>query len=125
MGVLIKGMQKPKLCEWVESKVHNFEVHRCPLLDGEDNCRLQDCKEFEYWEEQYTGCPLEEVDDTKYKCDLWLSGEERTSGTMMLTKSEYELIKRVSNEANWDNLCAGMWSGSFGIYCEELEGKKG
>ena len=119
MGVLIKGMQKPKLCEWIESKVHNFEVHRCPLIDEDDNCSLQH-GEFEYWEQQYARCPLEEIDDHKYKCDLWISAYGLTAG-IMLTKSEYEIIKKVSDMLNRNDLNDGSWVGRFGVWCEELE----
>lgn len=58
----------------------------------------------------------------KYKCDLRISGEESTTGTMMLTKEEYEIVKRVSDISNWDDLDYEMWSGNFSIECEELEG---
>ena len=64
------------------------------------------------------------MEEKKYKCDLWLSAEETTTGTMMLTKSEYEIVNRVSNIRNWDNLDLGLWTGGFGIYCEELEKQK-
>ena len=64
------------------------------------------------------------MEEKKYKCDLWLSAEGITAGTMMLTKSEYEIVNRVSNTRNWDNLDLDVWSGSFGIYCEELEKQK-
>lgn len=57
----------------------------------------------------------------KYKCDLCLSAEDFTYGTMMLTKAEYNTVKRVTNPNNWDDLDANMWSGSFSIECEELE----
>lgn len=57
----------------------------------------------------------------KYKCDLCLSAEDFTCGTMMLTKAEYNTVKRVTNPNNWDDLDANMWSGSFSIECEELE----
>lgn len=60
MSVLIKGFVKPKSCEWVEPKIHNFEVHNCPLLDYKDNCSLQD-EEFESWVDQMKGCPLVEL----------------------------------------------------------------
>ena len=50
MSVMIKGMDKPLQCD--------NNKYRCPLLDEYDNCKLQDCKDFETWEEQYAGCPL-------------------------------------------------------------------
>ena len=61
------------------------------------------------------------MEERKYKCDLWLSAEDITFGTMMLTKSEYEIVKRVSDINNWDNLDSRPWSGYFGISCEELD----
>lgn len=62
--------------------------------------------------------------EKKYKCDLLLSADDYTEGTMMLTKEEYEIVKRVTNKANWDNLDAHHWSGSFIISCEELDGER-
>ena len=59
MSVLIKGMKKPILCEHME----NGKVHRCPLLDNEDCCKLQDCEDSWTWEDQYAGCPLVEVNN--------------------------------------------------------------
>ena len=50
MSVLIKGMNKPLRCD--------DGGNRCPLLDEWDNCKLQDCKDFETWEDQYEGCPI-------------------------------------------------------------------
>lgn len=58
----------------------------------------------------------------KYKCDLMVSAEESTTGTMMLTKEEYEIVKRVTDISNWDDLDYGPWSGNFSIEFEELGG---
>ena len=60
MSVIIKGITKPKNCMWIDD---NHDVHSCPLLDGEDNCKLQDCKEEWNWADQYAGCPLVELPD--------------------------------------------------------------
>ena len=57
----------------------------------------------------------------KYKCELACSAETVTTGTMMLTREEYEMIKRVTNPENWDDLKRENWCGSFDIYCKELE----
>lgn len=57
----------------------------------------------------------------KYKCDLTISAEDYTTGTMMLTAEEYEIVKRVTDIGNWNDLDAEPWSGRFSIYCEELE----
>ena len=59
--------------------------------------------------------------DKKYKCDLCLFAQDYTWGTMMLTKDEYELVCRITNPANWDNLKANSGSGSFSISCDELD----
>lgn len=55
-----------------------------------------------------------------YKCYLSQSAEDTTTGTMMLTKKEYELVKRVANYSNWDNCIESDWCGSLDIYCPEL-----
>lgn len=57
----------------------------------------------------------------KYKCDLSLSAEDNATGYMYLTREEYEIVKKVSNIANWENFEGGGWCGIFSIYCEELE----
>ena len=62
------------------------------------------------------------AEEKKYKCYLTISGEDYSTGTMMLTKEEYEIVKRVTNSNNWDNADIGLWSGNFWIECEELEG---
>ena len=67
------------------------------------------------------GYGLAERTNDKYKCDLCLSAEDFTCGTMMLTKAEYNTVKRVTDPNNWDDLDANMWSGLFSIECEELE----
>lgn len=56
MSVLIKNMDKPQKCMWMDEK---HDVYYCPLLDNEDRCRLQDCKEEWTWDDQYAGCPIE------------------------------------------------------------------
>ena len=58
MSILIKDMGMPKSCVWMD-ELHN--TYSCPLLDSEDCCRLQECREEWTWEEQYDGCPLEEL----------------------------------------------------------------
>lgn len=56
MSVLIKGMEKPKNCIWLDGK--------CPLLGDDDDCKLQDCQEEWAWQDQYKGCPLSDAPDT-------------------------------------------------------------
>ncbi len=63
-------------------------------------------------------------DGNKYKCNLLMSGDSYTSGSMMLTKEEYEIVKKVTDVANWDNLDSHPWSGSFEITCEELDDRR-
>ena len=60
MSVIIKGITKPKNCMWMDD---NHEVQSCPLLDYEDNCKLQYCKEEWNWADQYAGCPLIELSE--------------------------------------------------------------
>lgn len=57
----------------------------------------------------------------RYKCELCYSAEESTTGTMMLTKKEYEFAKRLTDPNNWDNLRDNLWSGHLSVYCEELD----
>lgn len=57
MSVIIKGLKKPRNCIWTEKSVG----YKCPLLNDEDCCNLQDCKEEWTWEDQYSGCPLTEL----------------------------------------------------------------
>lgn len=57
----------------------------------------------------------------KYKCDLALSAEGDATGCMYLTREEYDIVKKVTNTANWENFEDEGWSGRFIIYCEELE----
>lgn len=58
MSVIVKGMKMPGSCEWMDDK---YNVHRCPILGDDDDCKLQDCKEDWTWQEQYAGCPLVEL----------------------------------------------------------------
>ena len=57
MSVIIKDMKKPSNCIWTEECVG----YKCPLLNDEDCCNLQDCKEEWTWADQYAGCPLVEL----------------------------------------------------------------
>lgn len=49
MSVLVKGMKKPNHCM------------SCPMCNGDDDCVLQDCKDFGTWEDQMKGCPIVEL----------------------------------------------------------------
>ena len=61
------------------------------------------------------------VVEKKYKCDLAISGEGWATGTIMLTKKEYEIVKKVTDYRNWDNPDIGLWCGNFMIECKELD----
>ena len=49
--------------------------------------------------------------------------EEEMTGTVYLTKKEYEIIKRISDPGTWEDCTGGGWCGSFTIQCDELEGE--
>lgn len=60
MSVFIPGMEMPQgKCEWVDKDRH---LHRCKLLNGDDDCKMQEgiCADAT-WEEQFANCPLVEV----------------------------------------------------------------
>lgn len=59
MSVIINGMHKPKSCECIIG----HKVYRCPLLDTNDDCKLQECKPTWSWEDQMKGCPIVESPD--------------------------------------------------------------
>ena len=59
--VLIKGMDMPQgSCEWVDKDGY---LHRCKLLNGDDDCKMQEgiCADAT-WEEQFANCPLVEIE---------------------------------------------------------------
>lgn len=62
--MLIVDMPMPKFCIWRDDK---NEPHRCPLLNEDDNCVLQDSNIWMGWNEQYAHCPI--------KCELVRCGE--------------------------------------------------
>ena len=57
----------------------------------------------------------------KYRCEVALSAEEESTGVVYLTADEYWAVKYASNTENWKERSLSTWSGSFNIYCEELE----
>ena len=59
-----------------------------------------------------------------YKCDLILSAEGNATGYVYLTEDEYNIVKKVANTSNWQDFEDEGWSGTFGIYCEELEERR-
>ena len=56
MAVII-DMERPSNCMWTEKCVG----YKCPLLNDENCCNLQDCKDEWTWQDQYAGCPLSDV----------------------------------------------------------------
>ena len=58
MSVIIKGMEKPSNCVWIDEK---GDGKRCPLLNIDDDCKVQRCTTRETWEEQMEDCPLIEI----------------------------------------------------------------
>lgn len=60
MSVIVKNMEMPKgSCEWIGE---NGSLRRCKLLNGDDDCKMQEgvCADAT-WEEQFAGCPLVEI----------------------------------------------------------------
>lgn len=60
MSVIVRGMEMPKgSCEWIGE---NGSLRRCKLLNGDDDCKMQEgvCADAT-WEEQFAGCPLVEI----------------------------------------------------------------
>ena len=55
MSELIVEMEMPKFCIWRDDK---NEPHRCPLLNEDDDCVLQDSNIWMGWNEQYAHCPI-------------------------------------------------------------------
>ena len=53
--MLIVDMPMPKFCIWRDDK---NEPHRCPLLNEDDDCVLQDSNIYMGWNEQYAHCPI-------------------------------------------------------------------
>lgn len=56
MSILIKGLKKPKTC----ARFEDGEFVRCPFVNTDDDCILQD-KITDTWEEMYKNCPLIEL----------------------------------------------------------------
>lgn len=53
--MLIIDMPMPKFCIWCDDK---NEPRRCPLLNEDYNCVLQDSNILMGWNEQYAHCPI-------------------------------------------------------------------
>lgn len=92
MAILIKDKKRPPNCEWV-NKYH--DLCRCVMLDGEDNCVLQDCEEEWTWSEQYANCPLVGVDSDN------LIDAERVIHTQVYDDEHEEVIDRSMTIADF------------------------
>lgn len=57
----------------------------------------------------------------KYRCEVHQSAEEESYGIIYLTKAQYDAVKYVTDTDNWEDKSIAMWSGSFWVYCKELE----
>ena len=95
MSVMIKWLSKPKSCEWVEPNIHNFGVHRCPLLGDEDDCKLQDCDAEWSWEDQMEGCPLVEIPANHGR----LIDADELSSNMPWIEDEYKYAHELIDNA--------------------------
>ena len=56
--MLIVDMPMPKFCIWRDDK---NEPHRCPLINEDDDCVLQESNIYMCWNEQYAHCPIKGV----------------------------------------------------------------
>ena len=122
---IIRQMSDDEIVDLMFDTTKYFSCEKCRKMRGEQtNSIFCDCQEdcrslIKQW--LYMNADDETSQIKKYKCDLCLDAEDWTTGTMMLTKEEYEIVKRVTDISNWDDLEEGSWSGHFYISCEELE----
>lgn len=72
-------------------------------------------------DEMPTAIEVKKDNDQKYECHLEYCAECDTSGSIMLTKEEYETVKRVANTDNWNNLKWSPFSGILIIWCDDLD----
>lgn len=59
--------------------------------------------------------------EKKYRYRVYQSAEGCTTGTVLLTKAQAEVVEFVTNPNNWDNLEVESYSGDFGIYIDSPE----
>lgn len=53
--MILMPMDKPEMCEWTDGE----GLHRCYLLDNENDCKLQENSHFiATWQEQYEHCTM-------------------------------------------------------------------
>jgi hypothetical protein len=56
------------------------------------------------------------------ECKISFFGEDTTSGSVFLTKQEYEIMKKNLNPKNWYNKYeSGIYAPVVEIYCDEFE----
>lgn len=51
----------------------------------------------------------------KYRYNVMLSADDMTVGSVVLNKDEAELVSRITNPKNWNDLIENEYSGSFFI----------
>lgn len=59
--------------------------------------------------------------EKKYRYRVCQSADGYTTGTILLTKAQAEVVEFVTNPNNWDNLEVESYSGGFGIYIDNSE----
>lgn len=60
-------------------------------------------------------------EEKKYRYRLYQIAEGCTTGTILLTKAQAEVVEFATNPDNWDNLEVEDYSGDFGIYIDSPE----
>lgn len=55
------------------------------------------------------------MDDKKYKYDVCLSADGVTTGIVVLTKEQANIVDYATNISNWDDVEAEEYSGLFSI----------
>lgn len=59
--------------------------------------------------------------DKMYCVELEISGDDYTSGHMMMTEAEYRFLQKVADTDNWNDLDTGRYASHFRVHCEELD----
>ena len=109
MSVIVKNMGMPKgSCEWIGE---NGSLRRCKLLNGDDDCKMQEgvCADAT-WEEQFAGCPLVEiptphgrlVDLDKMVDEYWDGSSMRIDKTDIKEIEEYDVLVEAEGRQHHD-----------------------
>ena len=109
MSVIVKNMEMPKgSCEWIGE---NGSLRRCKLLNGDDDCKMQEgvCADAT-WEEQFAGCPLVEiptphgrlVDLDKMVDEYWDGSSMRIDKTDIKEIEEYDVLVEAEGRQHHD-----------------------